>query len=1117
MSTAADENILDFPDTWRRSLYPRRGGRPGPRIRIDRSASVALRERFAQLEASEPLAEQAGIGAELAEAARDYASGGANVRGAAVVAALLTRSTGSYHRGEPVAKPLADAWVSEHGPAFAARVFVELSGLQWGEHGVCAIEDRVEGHSQTVGSTKLTLTGARLRGLLAAAPDDQYRDAVDLLAGCRQTPTRRVAVSFLVPDRQDWVEDCFAAPPDLNHGLGFAMLLFASLGSSRHVDLAMGVLQSHRYLWYWDRSLLITVLDGAGEAIAPLLLQMLDLDPNEDIVRKSVPEMLSVLPSDEAFQGLADRVDLADHTGRKFVRPALLDAMRRFPVRALRLLAPAASDSPRLAALLTEHVQANRDVVAAALPGLAPGVREAVAPLLDDGDRLPDAPGDALPPLLIDPPWTRTTKAAEPSTVPGLTPPAPAMRWAPGERDEWARTDGRSDKPEGMDWDEYADVAISNAHVPYTAFPSLILHCSKEKARLLRPLQEPDGWVARHCARHVAVRFELEGLPVAMAAAQLAPEEHADLLMPFLDADVARLMAEYLPRRTKGRREAALAWFGRHGVDAVPSLVPDALDRPGVRRRQAEEVLRLLARRHPVEEIVEAVAGAHGDEAAAAVRALVAMDELELLPARIPSVGAWADPRSLPQIRLRGRDDALPADATRHLLTMLAMSKADDVYAGVGVVRELCDRESLAEFGWALFQLWEQSGAPAKDGWALAQLGWLGDDGTVRRLTPIIRAWPGQNGHHKAVAGLDVLAGIGTDVALMHLHGIAQKVKFTALKSRAREKIEKVADGLGLTSEQLADRLVPDFGLDADGGLVLDYGRRRFHVGFDESLRPYVRDEDGAVRKALPKPGAKDDPELAPAAYKRFADLKKDARTVAAGLLLRLEKSMLARRRWPVAEFRRLFVEHPLVGHIVRRLVWVAEDGAAEGGAATDGGKATAFRVAEDGTFADVADDVLTVPESAVIGIPHPVELGGSLEAWSALFSEYEILQPFPQLGRTVYVLTGDERAARRLERFQDKGANVRTLERHGWERTAPMDAGLQHALYRTVPGGRYINVSLNPPIAIEESWADLKEIWLDTYSPNDSRPTPAADHSFGDLDPITASEVLAELTAATS
>ncbi len=73
-------------------------------------------------------------------------------------------------------------------------------------------------------------------------------------------------------------------------------------------------------------------------------------------------------------------------------------------------------------------------------------------------------------------------------------------------------------------------------------------------------------------------------------------------------------------------------------------------------------------------------------------------------------------------------------------------------------------------------------------------------------------------------------------------------------------------------------------------------------------------DAAGKRLKSLPKPGVKDDPELAPAAYRRFAGLKKDVRTVAADSIRRLEQAMTHRRRRTVEEFTRLFVGHPADG-----------------------------------------------------------------------------------------------------------------------------------------------------------------------------------------------------------
>src|SRR3569833_2370528 len=381
--------------------------------------------------------------------------------------------------------------------------------------------------------------------------------------------------------------------------------------------------------------------------------------------------------------------------------------------------------------------------------------------------------------------------------------------------------------------------------------------------------------------RPIAARFEADALPPALELATAHPTA-GGVLMPFLDERVARLMADWLVR-LKSVRRGGLAWSARHGVAAARLLAPDAVGTPGPPRVAAEAALRLVASSHGDEAGARA-AGGYGAEAGAAVETLLAADPLDNVPARVPKAGAWADPALLPQVLLRDREQALPLASAAHVLTMLALSRPGEEYAGLAVVRELCDPASLAEFGWAVFERWRMAGMPSKDGWALTGLGAIGDDETVRRLTPVIRAWPGEGGHQRAVTGLDALAEIGSEVALMHLDGIARRVGYRGLRVRAQEKIEQFAAGLGLSREQLAARLVPAFGLDEDGSLRLDYGPRRFVVGFDERLKPYVLDESGRRRRALPAPGARDAAERAPAARKRFAALKKDVRTVSRGL-----------------------------------------------------------------------------------------------------------------------------------------------------------------------------------------------------------------------------------------
>ncbi|MWA04235.1 DUF4132 domain-containing protein [Actinomadura sp. LD22] len=484
--------------------------------------------------------------------------------------------------------------------------------------------------------------------------------------------------------------------------------------------------------------------------------------------------------------------------------------------------------------------------------------------------------------------------------------------------------------------------------------------------------------------------------------------------------------------------------------------------------------------------------------------ARVAEAPLDKVPAALRKGGpkgapGWARPAALPQVLLRGREHALPTEASGHLVE--ALSKASPRRPPAQKLRgalDALDPGSLAEFGWSLFERWRASGEATRIGWALAQLGWTGDDEIARRLGGLARSWPGQNGIQLPLKALDVLAGIGTDVAVMQLHLVAEKARPKRLKKRAGQLLTEVAAERGLTMEQLGDRIVPDFGLDERGGMTLDYGPRTFTVGFDEQLRPVVFDGRGTLRKALPKPGAKDDPEAAPAAYRAFTGLKKDVRTVAADQIGRLERAMAAQRRWTTGDFRRLFVRHPLLWHLVRRLVWLCDG---------EGAAPVAFRIAEDRTFAGVDDEALLLPESGEVRIAHPLHLGEDVSAWSAVFADYEILQPFPQLGRAVHAFTAEEAAGNRLDRVAGTVVGVGKvlgLERRGWQRGTPEDAGVQHCLARGV-AGRTVVLDVSPgfPVMSPAEWPEqtLGSVWI-----------AESEASFGELDEVEASELLLTL-----
>lgn len=446
--------------------------------------------------------------------------------------------------------------------------------------------------------------------------------------------------------------------------------------------------------------------------------------------------------------------------------------------------------------------------------------------------------------------------------------------------------------------------------------------------------------------------------------------------------------------------------------------------------------------------------------------------------------------KDLPQVRLKGTKEVLPAAAVSILLTSLRASKIassrkipafDEKGAMSGeeievipahllpaivAAKAACEEKDLAAFAWELFEQWQAAGAPNKENWAFLALGMIGSDDTARKLTPLIRAWPGESLHARATVGLDVLAGIGTDVALMNLHGVAQKLKFKGLQERAREKIEAVAMARGFTAEELADRLVPDFDLAEEGGDVLDFGPRSFKILFDETLKPALKGPDGKILSDLPKLGKSDDAAKATAAVERWKNLKKDAKAIAAGQVLRLELAMCSERRWSANVFRAFLLEHPVVIHLVRRLVWCTYEG--------DQIKAT-FRVAEDGTLANEKDDTFTLADGAIVGLPHRLALdAATLSAWGQIIADYGILQPFDQLGRATYTRTAAEAKQTSLELL--KGIEVKTgkilgLEVRGWRKSPAEDAGWVWSIWK--PLGRGLTVFLPLEGGICMGWSE--------------------------------------------
>ena len=240
---------------------------------------------------------------------------------------------------------------------------------------------------------------------------------------------------------------------------------------------------------------------------------------------------------------------------------------------------------------------------------------------------------------------------------------------------------------------------------------------------------------------------------------------------------------------------------------AAVGLIPAAVGKAGDAKKAASAALQLLARSGhagAVQEVSAQYSAKYGSEVTSALEAIVGTDPRLAKQPKAPSF--WS-PKILPPVTVGGV--ALPADALDNLRVMLTLNELDNPYPGLAGVLAACDRSSLGAFGWALFEAWSRAGMPPAEKWAFTALGVLGDDASVEKLVPLVRAWPGDGGHARAVIGIDVLRAIGTDAALIGIHGMAEHLKFDALQELAKQHIAAIAKARGLSVDALEDRLVP--------------------------------------------------------------------------------------------------------------------------------------------------------------------------------------------------------------------------------------------------------------------------------------------------------------------
>ena len=178
-------------------------------------------------------------------------------------------------------------------------------------------------------------------------------------------------------------------------------------------------------------------------------------------------------------------------------------------------------------------------------------------------------------------------------------------------------------------------------------------------------------------------------------------------------------------------------------------------------------------------------------------------------------------------------------------------------------IAAMLNTAELEQFAEEVFDKWMAAGAESKKKWVLYFASIHGGIRIVNRLKQQIQEWPKAARGAIAAEAVWALSLNPTDSALLIVDSISRKFKFRQVKNAAADALVYAAKELGITTEQLSDKIVPDLGFDADCSQIFDYGERKFKVYLNPALELEVYDESDKKLKNLPAPGKRDDEEKA--------------------------------------------------------------------------------------------------------------------------------------------------------------------------------------------------------------------------------------------------------------
>jgi hypothetical protein len=475
----------------------------------------------------------------------------------------------------------------------------------------------------------------------------------------------------------------------------------------------------------------------------------------------------------------------------------------------------------------------------------------------------------------------------------------------------------------------------------------------------------------------------------------------------------------------------------------------------------------------------------------------------------------WPDVSAMPPLRWKN-GAVVPPVVVTYLLYQQSRSKEAQLVPAVLRALRSIERGPAVPFAEMLYGDWLGRGAQAKEAWCLALAGALGDDRLAQALRGQVDEWAKHARGALAAKAVWALAAVGSDMALSAVYDIGRRIKHAQVREAAQQAFAAAAAQLGLSEDEMQDRIVPRLGFDEHAERTFDYGARRFTVRLGLDLSLSALDGAGRPVKALPAPAKSDAPDKAAHAFQEWKELRNQLKQAIKLQTAQLERALVDQRAWPAERWQQLFLHHPLLRAIAVHLVWAAQPGD------------IAFRPLEDGSLTGPTDEPVVLSPGAQVRLAHPLLLGEERRTgWLQHLADYSIRTPFVQLTRPVASPSAEEKDLQwwtHCEGYALNGSEFHNrYDKAGWQRGSVQDAGIFYTVWKAFQAlrveailcftGMPVNNVGEWELALEKvAFVPAGSVKRGSYVYDDLKEHDPRTMKLGDVPPVAFSEAVADV-----